>query len=206
MEEFKGNSNASKETMPKKDIKPIVTNAIERNNNTKKRPKLISSDARNVGSSVLEDIIIPKVQDMIVGAFKYAIDFVFYGRSGAGKRGQPTGIGQVSYSSYYRPQTSYMAPITSSQQIPSNLYNQQTAFQIKTWLCEDRGKAEEILIAMNQCINRYGSVSINDYYEFMGQHGTYTDTNYGWYDLSQVQIVRCDGKYLIDLPKAVPLK
>ena len=206
MEDFKGNSNASKnsqENADKKIITPVTTNVIEKKQNGigKIRKRMFSEDAGSVGESVVSDVIIPKVQGLIVDACKYMIDFVFYGKSGANNANRRSGIGTVSYSNYYRG-----TGAQPMQQIPMSAYQRpNTIYQIKDITFNDRADAEEVILAMQDTIARYGSVTVGDFYDMIGQHGTYTDLKYGWRDLNQTAPTRYGGGWRIDFPKVVPL-
>jgi hypothetical protein len=209
MEDFKGNSNASKEASSpieeKKVITPIAVNVTENKPNvlSKFKHHILSSDAGSVGEYVVTDVIIPKVQSLIVESFKYMIDFIFYGKNEANNPNRRNGVGTVSYSNYYRPSGSTIMP-----QVPVSAYSKpSTVYQVKDIVFDDRGQAEEVLISMQECINKYGSVTVGDFYDMIGQHGTYTDQKYGWKDLSSVGIVRSgSGGFRIDFPKISPVE
>lgn len=204
MENFNGNSNASKTKAPpeKRVITPVTTNVVEKKGKGfgKFRQKMFSEEAASVGESVVSDVIIPKVQGLIVDALKYAIDFVFYGKSGANNANRRGTIGNVSYSNYYR--SNNVPP----QQIPASAYAKpNTIYQLKDIVFNERAEAEEVLLAMVDTIGRYGSVTVGDFYDMIGQHGSYTDLKYGWRDLSQAVTVRYGGGWRIDFPKVIPL-
>lgn len=205
MEEFKGNSDASKSTpSERRVITPVTTNVVEKKTNGigKIKNRMFSEDAGSVGESVVSDVIIPKVQDLIVGAFKYMIDYVFYGKAGASSASKRSGIGTVSYSNYYRPNGGSQP----MPQLPMTAYARpNTIYQIKDILFNDRAEAEEVILAMQDTIIRYGSVTVGDFYDMIGQHGTYTDQKYGWRDLSQTSPVRYGGGWRIDFPKVTPI-
>jgi len=205
MEDFKGNSNASKSTAApaeKRVITPVTTNVTEKKATGvgKFRKRMFSEDAGSVGESVVSDVIIPKVQGLIVDACKYMIDFIFYGKTGANNASRRSGIGTVSYSNYYRGNGTQM------QQIPMTAYQRpNTVYQIKDIMFNERAEAEEVILAMQDTIARYGSVTVGDFYDMIGQHGTYTDLKYGWRDLNQTAPVRYGGGWRIDFPKVIPL-
>ena len=100
MEEFKNNSNASKEERlpgPSK-VTPITTNVKVKNNQNDKKPfrKFFAEDAKTVGSHVVESVVVPSLQKLLSDAVKGAVDWLIYGSRGSGA--QRTGIGTVSYS------------------------------------------------------------------------------------------------------------
>lgn len=206
MEDFKGNSNASKNpsVIPEKRIiAPVTTNVVEKKQTGfgKIKKRMFSEDAGSVGESVVSDVIIPKVQGLIVDACKYMIDFIFYGKSGANNASRRNGVGSVSYSNYYRGSSA-----TPMQQVPLSAYQTpNTVYQVKDIMFNERAEAEEVLLAMSDMINRYGTVTVGDFYDMIGQHGSYTDMKWGWRDLSQAAPIRYGGGWRIDFPKIIPL-
>lgn len=205
MEDFKGNSDALKNqqsSQQKKVITQVPVNVTEKKSTKTSsfKSRLLSEDAGSVGQYVVTDVIIPKAQGLIVEAFKYVIDFVFYGKSGANGSGRRSGMGNVSYSNFYRPNT-------QTPQVPLSAYTKQsTVYQIRDIVFEARGHAEEVILSMQECLNRYGTVTVGDFYDIIGQHGTYTDQKYGWRDLSAATVVRSSGGgFAIDFPKITPI-
>lgn len=72
---------------------------------------------------------------------------------------------------------------------------------------ETYGKAEAALMRLKECIDVYSHATVADLYDIGCKKYSYTDHNYGWKDLSKAQVIRGDdGKYYLDLPKAIPLK
>lgn len=201
MENLKGNPDPinNKEASPDSS-KTITTNVIEKKNGKKSNMRLVSEDAKSVGSYVMVDIIIPKIKELITSGFKYAIDFIFYGSKGA--KGSKPGIGTVSYSSYY----------TGSSYQQSNGYSnpmvskQSSIFTINEIVFPDREDAEKVLIALNDTIIKYGSASAADFYDFINKPHSYTDNKYGWKDLRDAEIIRVPDGFSIRFPKVVPIE
>ena len=204
MENFNGNSNASKgsATTERRVIKPVTTNVTEKKAKglSKFKKRMFSDEASSVGESVVSDVIIPKVQGLIVDALKYTIDFIFYGKTGANNPNRRNGVNGISYSSFYR------SSGTATPQIPANAYNRPNSiYQIKDIVFNERSEAEDVLLAMIDTIGRYGSVTVGDFYDMIGQHGSYTDLKYGWRDLGNAAPVRSGSGWVIDFPKVIPL-
>ena len=64
-------------------------------------------------------------------------------------------------------------------------------------------EAATILDKMTQHCNTYGQVSLDDYYNLIGQTPTNVDDNYGWTDLSGARISEiASGGYTIHMPVA----
>lgn len=73
---------------------------------------------------------------------------------------------------------------------------------------DTREKAEDILINMRGIIDKYGCLTLMDYYDMSGFSSTdyMTNNRYGWTDLSDARVVRIRSGYTIDLPYAIKLK
>lgn len=207
MEEFKSNSNASKEAQQNDNSSqrnaPVTTNVSVINKKKLSFGNFFAADAKSVGQHVVETILVPSLQKLLSDSVKGAVDWLIYGSKG---RSNPTsGPGTVSYSRYYQ------IPINN---YPSNLQNQNVlspmqrpgVYSINDFKFQDRGDAEAVLMRMNEAIGRYGMVSVADFYDFIGQRCSFTDQKYGWYDLRAAQVIRYDDGFSIQFPKAQPIE
>ena len=201
MENLKGNPDPvnNRESSPDPN-KTITTNVVEKKSGKKSNMRLVSEDAKSVGSYVMIDIIIPKIKELITSGFKYAIDFIFYGSKGA--KGTKPGIDTVSYSSYYtgssyqQPSTGYSNPMAPKQ---------NTIFTIGDIVFPDREDADKVLLALQESIIKYGTATVADFYDFINKAHSYTDNKYGWKDLRDAEIIRVDGGFSIRFPKVIPI-
>lgn len=62
--------------------------------------------------------------------------------------------------------------------------------------------AEDILTALKEVSDKYGKVSVADYYELMSTPSNIVDHSYGWGcdAISSTQVVQVHGGYAIKLP------
>ena len=59
---------------------------------------------------------------------------------------------------------------------------------------------------MDELIDTYRAVSVADMYDLAGLSCDYTDNKYGWTNISGAKPVRVrDGRYMLDLPRALPI-
>jgi hypothetical protein len=65
--------------------------------------------------------------------------------------------------------------------------------------------AIEILGTLHDLISDHCAASIANYYALAGMPAEYTDHNFGWTNLSGVDITRTRGGWVINLPMATPL-
>ena len=106
MEDYKSNSNRSKENnkeaQPEKKIEKVVSGTVQ----TKKKSELqkiadtfIQEDAKNVKSYILMDVLVPAVKKDISDIVTNGIDMILYGETGHSKK--KGNASKVSYRSYY---------------------------------------------------------------------------------------------------------
>lgn len=202
MEEFKGNSNVNKKAPPaeREKLAAITSNvSVKKENEFKKFKKnFFAEDARTVKGQLFTSVIIPGIQRLITDMVKTGIDILIYG--GRSKDNRDSRSGNISYSSYYdRNGRSDYA------KIPQAAYKSNT-FSFNEVVLFDRGEAEEVLLSLRDQIDRYGMVSVADFYDMVGQSAPYTANKYGWRDLKDVGIDRVRDGYSISFPKATPLE
>lgn len=70
-----------------------------------------------------------------------------------------------------------------------------------------RREAETVFNEMSDLLNKYGNITVADYYELCGGTPQYTDRQYGWTSLKDTQILlSLDFGYLILLPEPIKLE
>lgn len=201
MENFQGNSMANKQ--PEKEKLPSVklnseVTVKKQSEISKFRKQLISEDARTVGSHILTEVIIPGFQKLISDMVKNGIDWLIYGvggRSSSSSQSPFNSFRQISYDRYY---SSAPKPQTQPTQRASS-------YDINDILFDDKGDAVQVLSTLKEWLNRYGRVSVGDFYDLVNIPYNFTDEKYGWKDLSVTEVVRSNGKYLINFPRPIIL-
>lgn len=201
MKSYEGNSNINKKVQPEREkIKPITNNvAIKKESEFKKFKKnFFAEDAKTVKGQVFTSVIIPGIQRLITDMVKTGIDVLIYG--GRSKDNRDSRAGYVSYSSY-----SSRNARSEYDKIPEAVYNKNSAFSFNEVVLFNRGETEEVLMSLRDQIDRYGMVSVADFYDMVGQSAPYTANKYGWRNLDNVGIDRVRDGYSINFPKATPL-
>lgn len=192
------NSNANKKLEDRPKIPTITKNvSIKKESEFKKfKNNFFAEDAKTVKGQVFSSVIIPSIQRLITDVVKTGIDILIYGgRSNPNDRSS-----KVSYSNYY--QRNQNTP--ASGVIPQSAYS-KNPFSFNEVVLFDRGEAEEVLLSLKDQIQRYGMVSVADFYDMIGQSSPFTANKYGWRDLNDATIERVRDGYSITFPKATPL-
>lgn len=177
-----------------KKIEKVVTGAVK----TKKKSEarkfadvFIAEDMSSVGSSILNDVVIPALKKLIYDAGKNALEMSLFGGTRRGDRDSRGA--QVSYRQYYDNDRFDDRPRTRSR----------LDFDDLTFA--NRGDAERVLDEMIATVRRYGLVTVADMYEMAGERQPYTSNNFGWMSLRGADVERCRDGYYLRLPKAQPI-
>lgn len=201
MSEYKSNSYKSKamakEKLPEKKVEKVIkgtANIKKRSELSKVKDMFISEDARNVKSYVILDVLIPAIKKAVSDIVTNGIDMILYGETGHSKKSGP--VGGISYRNYYdRKDDDYRYGGSRAR----------TGYSQDDILVDSRGEADEILERMDELIATYGVVSVADLYDLAGITCAYTDNKYGWTSIRNAEVRRVRDRYVIKMPKAMPI-
>ena len=208
MTEYASNSNKSrseKQKRPEKFEKAITGTAkIRQKKGIHKLGEVfLAEDIHNVKSYILMDVIIPEIKKTILDVLYNSLDMAFNGENGRGRASR--GIANtVSYSRYYtdRDRRGSRQP----DRFSSPQKRVARGMNCDDIIFENRGQAEAVLTRLDEIMDNYGLVRVSDVYDISGVSCEYTNTNYGWTDISSADVVRYgDGTYGLKLPRALPL-
>lgn len=198
MEEYKSNSDKSRQEQTKKKVEAVISG------NAKIRKKgemhkfaevFIAEDASNVKSYILLEVIVPAVKKAISDIITTGIDMLLYGETGKSRKNGSTS--KISYRNYYE---------HDNERTRAGYVNKRTGFDYDDILFDTRGDAETVLDAMNDIISHYGVISVYDFYDLAGvANDNYTMNNYGWTNIAGASAVRVRDGYILKLPRAIPL-
>ena len=73
-------------------------------------------------------------------------------------------------------------------------------------LFETRQIAEDVLDCLERIISEYGHATLTDFYDLAGVHGSYEDSKFGWVTLRSARVVHKRYGYVIEFPKAMPIR
>lgn len=199
----------SKVIEPKKkereSLKPVIKgDVIIKKPSVFKRisESLFGEGLKSAGSYILQDVLRPAIQDLIVDTITEGAHKAIYGVNDPlpRRRGRRT-------NQYGTPGYSTQTPYYSSFNQPSRTAPQQEPLMrngLQTIILTSKIDAEEVLMAMFERLEGYGFVSVLDYYELCQAPHNYTDDNFGWDDLSDASTVRVHNGYMVKLPRPKP--
>lgn len=202
MENYKPNSHRSKEVQKetsqeeRKKLEKVVKGQVKvkkKSEMSKFAEAFVAEDAKNVGSYVFTDVLIPAVKKLITDIVTDGINMILYG--GTSKVNRNSNASYVSYRQY----SDRRDDSRSSASVARNGYSHDDI------VLESRGEAEEVLSRMDELIDTYGMVSVADMYDLVGKSCNYTDNKYGWTNIRNAEPVRVRDGYMLKLPKALPI-
>lgn len=197
-EQYKPNSikykNEHKDNPTEKKVEKVVKGTVvKKKNGVRKFTDIfISEDVANVKSYVLMEVLVPAVKKAISDIVTDGIDMILYGSTG-GRKKSSTNASYVSYRSY-------------SDKKDDRYYDSRstrTGYSYDDIILNTRSEAEEVLLSMNELLDRYGVVSVADLYDLVGVTGNYTDNRYGWTNIRNAEVVRVRDGYLLKFPRAI---
>lgn len=204
--EYKPNSHKSREDNKEKTVEKRVSGkVVGESAKTKKKSgvakavnSFVAEDLKNVKSYVTSEVLIPKIKDIVFEAVKGGIGMILFGESF--KRGQSSGAPKISYGSYYSSGSSVR------QERPTTYAKPMDGFDFDEVVFATKGDAESVLAVMDETIERYGIVSVSDFYELAGvTSNNFAINRYGWSNIRSAEILRVRDGYIIKFPKVGPL-
>ena len=202
---FPSNSHRSRQQteQPKKVEKVVTGKVTTRKKSFIKRivETFVGEDVGNVSSYVLYDVLIPAAKSTISEIFHGSIEMIF----GETKRGINRGRRDNgrSYISYDRISS---RPTNRSDERRDFNSRSRAGFNFNEIYLSSRGEADEVLNNLVDLVLDYRQATVADLYDLVGIQSNYTDTKYGWYDLSSASHSRMrNGEYILNLPRPVLL-
>jgi len=205
MQEFKGNSHKQREKeKQEKEQKREVTKVVSGNVKTKKKSGVtkfadifVTEDLNNVKSYIILDVLIPAAKKAVSDIVTNGIDMILYGESRHTKRDSISS--RVSYRSYYDKGR-------DRDRDRDHSVNRRKTFDYDDIILDTYAEADEVLTRMDELIETYGDVSVDDLYSLVGiTDNNYMNAKYGWTDLRDARPVRVRDGYILKLPKAMPI-
>lgn len=196
MADYSSNSHASKASAEKEA--PQKNEAVAHASLHKKKgleklaETFLTEDVDSAKTYVVRNMIIPGIKRLIMGTIG-----AFLGvESGANSwyYGKSTTAGNVAFRKY--------------NEAYDNGQSKKTYRRVwyEDVIVASMGEAQMIMDRMNQILETYYRVRVLDLYEVAGVETNFTDSNYGWTNISQAKILETRAGYLIKMPAPYPLR
>ena len=203
MREYQSNSHRSKElakeateVSTEKKVEAVISGTAKTKKNTGRNLMniFVSEDAENVKSYIFMDVIVPAIKKAILDIASDGVSMILYGDTKARKSSSGS---KIAYGTYYSGGNGNR----SSKSVSTG----RVRFDYEDIVFDTRVDAISVLEGMNDCIDRYGIVSVADMYELARLAAPFTANKYGWSSLRTAETVRVKDGYILKLPKASPL-
>lgn len=190
-----------------KRVQQVVKNPVKIKKNEVRRLAdiFISEDVANVKEYIFMDVLVPAIKKAIYDIVTNGIDMFLYG--GNGRSTNPNNGGKVSYRNYYDQKNRNVTPsYRGSESTKSG-----SSFDYMDISFDTRRDAELVLNELQGAINRFGYATVNDLYDSIPESMLpstfvpFTGAKHGWINLSGVRAVNVQGRWILNLPKAVPI-
>lgn len=193
---YPGNSDRAKE---KKEIVSVAKARIKRESTAKKVVgEIIREDARSVGETVLWDVIIPTVKNLISDTVTRGIESMLYGGDS-----RPRSRSSYSdYSGYSRPKGTRDRPAERRER-RSARHAEPERNEI---IFDTRSDANDVIDRMSDLIDQYGQVSLADLNALIGASSNFIDDNWGWTDMGSFDVRQVRDGFMLTHDEPQSLK
>lgn len=190
------NSDRSKE---KKTIEPVTKARIKRESTARKVVgEIIREDARSVGETVLWDVIIPTVKNLISDTVTRGIESMLYG-------GDSRPRSRTSYSDY----SGYSRP-KGNRDRSTDRRERRSARQAEPErneiIFDSRSDANDVIDRMSDIIDQYGQASLADLNALIGASSNFIDDNWGWTDMGSFNVRQVRDGFMLTHDEPQSLK
>ncbi len=195
MENYRSNSNKSKQEERKKAEKVVVSGAAQKG--TGGKGGFFKSTVESVGRYLLHEILVPALKKTVDSMITNGSHMFLYGEASKRDSRGPSPVPKVSYRSAYDDRRSDYAEDDAGS---------YKGYNYGTVLLSTRGDAEDVLDRLAEIVGEFGVVSVADLYEMCGLDTDWTDANYGWTSVRNVQVARnSDGYYTLRMSRPSPI-
>jgi len=194
---YPSNSDKSKE---RKEITQVTKARVKRESTAKKVVgEIIREDAKSVGETVLWDVIIPTVKNLISDTVTRGIESMLYGGDTRPSRSRS---GYSDYSGYSRPKD---RRDRSSERRPSRSARHAEPDRNEI-IFDTRSDANDVIDRMSDLIDQYGQVSLADLNALIGASSNFIDDNWGWTDMGSFNVRQVRDGFMLTHDEPQSLK
>ena len=188
-------------------IDPIVHGkVIQKKPNVFKRVArgMVADDVTNVGDFVLTDVIGPAVRNLVYDIVSQGAHRVLFGTARGPRRGVGTGAyvggGANLKTAYHRVSNEPARSETGMSRSDMARHN------FDELILDNHADAMDVLENLVARVDRYGSASVADLYDYLGVTGGFTDQAYGWKSLAGADVRQTRKGFVFDLPRPIALR
>lgn len=207
MEQYASNSDKSKmEEAPRPKMEKVIVGSA------KMAGSFLADDLNAVKNYIFKDVLIPVVKRAIDDIITNGAHMLLYGESSRPSR---NGIAsRISYRDCYDSPNSYRRRDydrdrdrdRDRRDVEATPRRTNNGFDYDQIVFSSRGDAELVLTMLEENIERYDFVTVNDLYDMSDVTNENSQAcKYGWSDLSRARVISDVDGYRLKLPRALPL-
>lgn len=196
------NKAVVKSEEPKKCEKVVsgIVKTKEKSWGKRLKEMIFGDDVSSVTTYIFQDVLLPAAKSTLSDMVSGGIEMLLFGEA-RGTRPRRQGFGsQTSYGNYYKSENR-----DDSRRKREVTTRDRANHNFDDVILETRGEAQEVLNNLADLTQDYGMATVADLYDLVGITQSFTDTKYGWTDLSRATISRVREGYLLNLPKTIVL-
>lgn len=200
------NSKSQKTESEKPRLERIVSSEVK----TQKKSifkrfgsAIISESPDSIGGYIVKEVVVPYIKDIIFDTIMNATSMAMYGSPRNGRRSGGRVVsrnsdGYIQYGSY-----SSSGSSDRQQRVVEDKWNGRV--NVDNIIFGMSAEAHEVLDALSERLEHYGSVTVQDLYDLIGVTTPKTAMYWGWTDISEACVRQTNEGWLLDLPKIKPL-
>lgn len=208
IKEYKPNSHKSKLEAKQAEEKREKIAAVAKAKVVKKKKNnflssFISDDAVSIKDYIVDEFLIPLVQNTICDIFEEIPKTIFYGKSG---RRRSSNANRVSYTKYSSRRDRDRDYRDRDRDRDRDRYDRRTnIFDSTDIVFDSRGEAEKVLAVMDEIMQEYEIVRVADLYDLAGVSCDFPANDYGWTNIRNARVVHVRDGWVIEMPRAVSI-
>lgn len=161
----------------------------------------VAKDLGMLADHVWDNVVLPKVQNLIVDVIDSVARGIFLGETYVVSR---KGTGSVGHTSY---DNMFVKNAPSSQIKATSIVKQRGSnSKFETIEFDTFGEAQAVLDQLEAILEGAGVVTVADLYNEADITCPFTGNDNGWYDISSAKIASDGNVYWIKLPKPQPIR
>jgi hypothetical protein len=191
-------SNEEKENHKPKKLDKVVKGEVKKKLGTSKilSNEFVKEEPSYVRDYILGEVVLPAVKNLIADIINNGVSMFLFGETRAPRRGDARDRGRYSQRDRYYQRDEYDEPRERRYR------NRMRYDDFSHIILTSRVDAITVLNDMRDYIEDYGSVTVSNLYELVGEDSQGIDNSYGWTNLDRAYIKDVRDGYIIEFPKA----
>jgi hypothetical protein len=191
-------SNEEKENHKPKKLDKVIKGEVKKKLGTSKilSNEFVKEEPSYVRDYILGEVVLPAVKNLIADIINNGVSMFLFGETRAPRRGDARDRGRYSQRDRYYQRDEYDEPRERRYR------NRMRYDDFSHIILTSRVDAITVLNDMRDYIEDYGSVTVSNLYELVGEDSQGIDNSYGWTNLDRAYIKEVRDGYIIEFPKA----